>query len=912
MKRSILATLFLLAFSVLSRAEQSCPLPPSLKPLAENSDMFSEEQESDLGDVVAQSIAADVRAVKDDPVSAHLSELGARLVKYLPETHYRYQFSLIDLPQVNAFSLPGGRVYVSRKLIALAHNDDELAGVIAHELGHIVTRQGAVEITKAFRTVGINQVASRSEVYDGYFKYLNEYRRKPQRLQSGVEDERQLVADQVGIYAMTRAGYNPEAFSQILDRLQETHGKTGSWVTDLFGTTKPSQKRLRETFKNMAALPAGCAEARPASDIAAFQQWQAKVIESRPTVEQGDLPGLLFKQQLALPLRPDITNLRFSPDGKLALAQDAGGIHVLSREPLAELFFIDAEDAYKANFSPDSGSIVFYTHEMRVEVWDIASRQRTSVHEILLNEPCWQSTLSPDGKYLGCLKADLSLYLLDVSNGEVLATKPNFFQIRTYYGWILFLELVSKGDAELIHMQFSPDARYFLAGSRLNTMAYDLSQKREANIPGSIRSATQEEFTFDGTDRVVTMNPYAANKSPVYRFPSGEKIGELPLSNSTHLRPVTHGDWVLLWPLKESPLGVMDLQKRSLILSFKRDAGDMYDNSILSERVDGEIAISDLSTKQVAAVRLNQSRLGALETAAVSSDFNWLAYSTETRGATWDLTRNIRINHTRSFRGAWFAEDHSLYADFPKLDKEERSVVRLDSYGGGAAAYTIQNKYAKQMGSRLLLFQPAHEDSTERKDWTVELHDLRSQQLLWSRRFPREVPEIAVGAANLMVLSWPANASAARDEMNRFPDIKSKAEREDYFIEILDFTKDSVVNKLLVKTNKGSFRVRYAVVDGDWAVLSCSGDRVLIYSLTTGEEKGHLFGAGHSISAAAGLHAVSNSAGQLVLYDLASSQIRRQYQFPAGIALQRFSEDGKRMFVLTSDQTAYAFDLTKN
>jgi WD40 repeat protein len=183
---------------------------------------------------------------------------------------------------------------------------------------------------------------------------------------------------------------------------------------------------------------------------------------------------------------------------------------------------------------------------------------------------------------------------------------------------------------------------------------------------------------------------------------------------------------------------------------------------------------------------------------------------------------------------------------------------------------------------------------------------------LWSRHFSKEVPEVAVRSSKLLILEWAAGAGAAHDEMSKFPDIKAKAEKEDYFIEVLDYTKDTVVGELLVKTNKESFRVLRTRIDGDWAAVSCSGDRVLLYSLTDGEEKGHVFGISATLSAAAGMYAVPNSTGQLSLYDLQTSQVKRQYQFPARVALQQFSEDGKRMFVLTSDQTAYVFDLTAN
>jgi hypothetical protein len=108
----------------------------------------------------------------------------------------------------------------------------------------------------------------------------------------------------------------------------------------------------------------------------------------------------------------------------------------------------------------------------------------------------------------------------------------------------------------------------------------------------------------------VAVDPYSAHKSPVLRFPTGERIGELPLSNTTHVSAASHGGYVMLWPLKERPLGIMDLNKRELFASFQHDAGDIYDGIILHERKDGEVALTDFASKKtLASVQLQQSRL---------------------------------------------------------------------------------------------------------------------------------------------------------------------------------------------------------------------------------------------------------------------------------------------------------------
>ena len=889
-------------------AQTNCPLPPAIQAIPPSANIFSETQESDLGDVVAERLATDITLVSDDSLNTHLREVGRRVVRYLPSTQFRYQFVLIEFPEANAFSLPGGRVYVTRKLVALAQNDDELAGILAHELGHAVTHQSAVEVTRDLKAIlGVTQVGDINDIRDKYLRYLEAFRRKPVKHES--EEGHQYVADQVALFAMARAGYAPHAYVDVWDRFQETHGHIGSWFSDLFGTTKPSERRLREMLKNFAALPAGCAEIHPASDVVAFQKWQAAVISYRQSKLEESLPGVIFKKQLADPLRPDVTNLKFSPDGKYLLAQDEGGIHVLTRDPLALLFFIDAPEANRAFFSPDSRSVIFYTTTLRVEVWDIATQKRSSVSEMVLLKSCIQSTLSPDGKLLGCLHEDFSLSLIDVATSVPVVTKDHFFEFSSYFAWLLYI--IYEGKSDLIAMGFSPDSHYFLAGWQNSRFAFDIVQRREASLPGSIKRLMRFSFAFLGNDRLVGIDYYSADKSPVLRFPSGEKITELPLSNSTHVLAPARGDSVLLWPLKENPLGVMDINKRQLYVIFKRNVGDVYDNFMVSERVDGEILLFDVAAKkELGSVHLAQSRLGGTRVISVSPSFESLAVSTRSRGAVWDLDRNVRLTLTRSFSGAWFDDDHVSYFDFPKFEKFDRSLVRYDGAGSMVTVRTFTKEWAQMNGPYMIVDKPTHENRFERKDWTIEIQDCRNNSTIWSRRFPKEIPELTLQSAGVL-LQWPASTDAAHDELEQqFPELKGKAEKDDVLLELLNLQKNAVVGKALVHTNKNSFRVYRAVTDGDWVALAVSGDRVLVYSLATGEQTMHLFGLSPVLHAGTRQLAISTATGELDFYELGNPQVKRQYQFPTSVAYKAFSPDGKRLFVLTRDQTAYVLDLT--
>jgi hypothetical protein len=302
--------------AALLRAQQGDCLPTVALPAASDANIFSPEQETMLGEAVAEQIQKDYRVIEDPELLAFLNDMGERLNKNLPLTSLRLRFFLVDLPDANAFVLPGGRIYVSRKLVAQAESADELAGVIGHELGHLVAHESAIDTTRLFKEVlGVTSVTDRRDIFEKYNQLIDNVRRKPGAFRAREREKGQMAADQAGFYAVVKAGYDPTALSRFWDRVTETRGKTGGFFSDLFGSTRPEERRLREMLKAVSGLPASCVAARPASSSDEFKKWQSAVIAYTGAGRRESLHGLLAKQQLTPQLRSDIIHRRFSPDG---------------------------------------------------------------------------------------------------------------------------------------------------------------------------------------------------------------------------------------------------------------------------------------------------------------------------------------------------------------------------------------------------------------------------------------------------------------------------------------------------------------------------------------------------------------------------------------------------------------------
>ena len=160
-----------------------------------------------------------------------------------------------------------------------------------------------------------------------------------------------------------------------------------------------------------------------------------------------------------------------------------------------------------------------------------------------------------------------------------------------------------------------------------------------------------------------------------------------------------------------------------------------------------------------------------------------------------------------------------------------------------------------------------------------------------------------------MLLKWSLHNNAGRDELGKYPELKNGTDLNDYLLEAIDLQKDSVIGKLVLKTNKGSFAVTRAFSQSDWVIASATGNQVLTYSMASGQEKGHFFGTNPSASRN-GLLAVENESGQLSIYEMATSQLKQQYTFSDPISFKTFSPGGDRLFIVTTSQTAYILDLT--
>lgn len=155
-------------------------------------------------------------ATLNKALAAYVDRVGQSLARHTEFPDQRFTFTMLDSDIVNAFAVPGGYVYVTRALVALAGNEAELAGVLAHEIGHVTARHTAERYSQAAVAqllLGVGSQIAGGSMNDimqlGAAAYLQ-----------GFSREQEYESDLLGVRYLLRAGYEPRAMGSFLARLQ--------------------------------------------------------------------------------------------------------------------------------------------------------------------------------------------------------------------------------------------------------------------------------------------------------------------------------------------------------------------------------------------------------------------------------------------------------------------------------------------------------------------------------------------------------------------------------------------------------------------------------------------------------------------------------------------------------------------
>lgn len=204
---------------------------------------LTKDQEIALGLNSAPQMAQEFGGLSQNAQAQQLvKQVGEKIVKSSDagKTQYPFQFYVLaDQRTVNAFALPGGPIFITEALLGRLKSEDQLAGVLGHEVGHVIARHSAEQMSKQQLTQGIAGAAGVA-AGDMNSAYYAQVVANMVNMKYGREDE--LESDDLGVRFMLQAGYDPTALIGVMDILEEASG--GSNVPE-FQSTHPSPANRR-------------------------------------------------------------------------------------------------------------------------------------------------------------------------------------------------------------------------------------------------------------------------------------------------------------------------------------------------------------------------------------------------------------------------------------------------------------------------------------------------------------------------------------------------------------------------------------------------------------------------------------------------------------------------------------------
>ena len=235
---------------------------------------MTNQEERELGDKVLQEVSKIWPMAKDPGPREYVARIGKRILATMEKQPFDYEFYVLNTPDINAFAVPGGKVFFNSGLITIVENEDELAGVMAHEIGHVVARHIARQSEQgtklALATLGAllagiflgpqaaaaigmtTQAASATAM----LKYSRD-----------MEEE----SDYLGLKFMERAGYDPKAMVTMMKKLRRVSGPAGSDPPAYLLSHPAVEQRMGNLEIQMMNLPSADRKRPPEGNLKRVQ-----------------------------------------------------------------------------------------------------------------------------------------------------------------------------------------------------------------------------------------------------------------------------------------------------------------------------------------------------------------------------------------------------------------------------------------------------------------------------------------------------------------------------------------------------------------------------------------------------------------------------------------------------------------
>jgi predicted Zn-dependent protease len=261
---------------------QKSALDKSAQAIQKSFEDITPEQEYYIGRAVAATVFSKYMAYKDAKANDYLNLLGTGLayVSDRPETYKGYRFQVLDSEEINAFAAPGGLIMVSRGLLRCAKSEDEVAAILAHEIGHVVLEHGLKAIQNSRLTSALTSTALAAgqtlgpselrELTATFGDSIGDITNK--LITSGYSRDQESEADHQAVIILGRAGYDRMALVRMLELMKVKLAPGG---VDFAKTHPDPEERIADVKGGLSDYTAPAAA--PAARTARFQTALGKI-----------------------------------------------------------------------------------------------------------------------------------------------------------------------------------------------------------------------------------------------------------------------------------------------------------------------------------------------------------------------------------------------------------------------------------------------------------------------------------------------------------------------------------------------------------------------------------------------------------------------------------------------------------